>query len=79
MDAHSTISWPTVTGQNYYVLVHGSQAENVGDFGLQVTVVEPLPGTNSNHGDKSTSATPLSSRSLLSILFISTGILTMSL
>lgn len=46
---HSTISWQAVAGTPYYVLVHGSEANHTGEFGLRVTTSEPLPedGTSS--------------------------------
>mmetsp|Transcript_2095 Transcript_2095/g.3762 ORF Transcript_2095/g.3762 Transcript_2095/m.3762 type:complete len:195 (+) Transcript_2095:62-646(+) len=46
-DEHSTVSWQAVAGQQYYVLVHGSEANYTGDFGLVVTASEPLTVTSS--------------------------------
>ena len=69
---HSTISWQTRAGQNYYVLIHGSQEENIGDFGLQVTFTDPLPPTD-NHNRMSTAATLLSP-SPFSIPFFGIGV-----
>jgi hypothetical protein len=79
VDTHSTFSWHTTAGENYYVLVHGNQEEDVGDFGLQVTVVEPLQGTNSNNGGTPSSANPFLSQSQFSIPVIGIGLLMLSL
>ena len=47
-DEHSTVSWQAAAGQQYYVLVHGSEANHTGDFGLVVTASEPLTVTSSS-------------------------------
>lgn len=47
-EEHSTISWQAAAGQQYYVLVHGSEANHTGDFGLVVTASEPLTVTSSS-------------------------------
>jgi hypothetical protein len=47
-DEHSTVSWQAVAGQQYYVLVHGSEANYTGDFGLVVTASEPLTPVTSS-------------------------------
>lgn len=41
-EKHSTVSWQAMAGQRYHVLVHGSQANHTGDFGLIVSETEPL-------------------------------------
>ena len=46
-DQHSTVSWQAAAGQEYHVLVHGSEANFTGDFGLIVTESEPLSPTSS--------------------------------
>jgi hypothetical protein len=39
---HTTLSWHAQSGTRYYLLVHGSQVNHTGNFGLQVTTEEPL-------------------------------------
>ncbi|KAI2499556.1 Leucine-rich repeat (LRR) protein [Fragilaria crotonensis] len=70
---HTTISWQTTPGQNYYVLIHGSQEENVGDFGLLVTVEDPLPDSNSDKHHHSAASTLFLSPSPMSILLFGIG------
>ena len=72
----STISWKTTPGQSYFILVHGSQAEDSGDFEMHVTVTEPLDG--GTNPDKSTAMTRHSSKALCSLLLF-VGLLLLSL
>lgn len=46
-EQHSTVSWQASAGQGYYILVHGSEADHSGDFGLIVSESEPLTSTSS--------------------------------
>ena len=52
---HTTISWHAESGTRYYLLVHGSQVNHTGNFGLKITTEEPLesvdPGEYANQGD----------------------------
>mmetsp|Transcript_46523 Transcript_46523/g.69260 ORF Transcript_46523/g.69260 Transcript_46523/m.69260 type:complete len:209 (-) Transcript_46523:187-813(-) len=41
IDVHSTISWHAEVGTRYYILVHGSEANHTGNFGLTTTTAAP--------------------------------------
>jgi hypothetical protein len=67
---HSTISWQTKPGQVYYILVHGSEPDHEGDFGLVVTETEPLDDgvPNDNENDASSAVEEVSYFSFVSIV-----------
>jgi hypothetical protein len=69
----STISWKTTPGQSYFILIHGSQAEDSGDFEMHVTVTEPLDG--GTNPDKSTAMTLHLSNTVCSVLLLFVGLL----
>mmetsp|Transcript_20370 Transcript_20370/g.38588 ORF Transcript_20370/g.38588 Transcript_20370/m.38588 type:complete len:228 (-) Transcript_20370:66-749(-) len=45
---HSTVAWQATAGTSYYVLVHGSEANHTGEFGLRVTLTKPLSTPTGN-------------------------------
>jgi len=59
-DEHSTVSWQATGGQQYYILIHGSEQNHTGDFGFVVTESEPLQQDKSAAADLKRRWLPLS-------------------
>jgi hypothetical protein len=42
----ATLTWPSTTGQLYYILVHGNRPHDIGDFRLTMQQLETEPNNN---------------------------------
>jgi hypothetical protein len=66
-DGQTTLSLQVTAGLKYYILIHGSQPNDIGDFGLQLTVSQSLEGDASTQKPNSQAIVMASSTMLLLI------------
>jgi hypothetical protein len=66
-DGQTTLSLQVTSGLKYYILIHGSQPNDIGDFGLQLTVSQSLEGDTSTQKPNSQAIVMASSTMLLLI------------
>eukprot|EP00934_Nitzschia_sp_Nitz4_P003420 Nitzschia sp. Nitz4//scaffold21_size171442//59119//59784//NITZ4_002158-RA/size171442-processed-gene-0.47-mRNA-1//-1//CDS//3329542402//3410//frame0 len=73
IDVHSTIAFhaqPFATSnQRYYVLVHGSQSNHTGEFGLRVSLSEPLGSSSTASPSSGTKGQIFSTKTKVLVLF----------
>jgi len=65
---HSAISWHAKPSEQYYILVHGSEPDHSGQFGLIVTETEPLSDEDDGEPNDTSAIPEVSSRFIVSIV-----------
>jgi hypothetical protein len=70
VDGQTTVSLQATAGQNYYIVIHGSQQTDTGDFGLQLNVSQSLEGDTSSRNPQSDASATASFPMLILISLI---------